>query len=230
MKTLGLIGGTSWVSTVEYYSNINKLVNERLGGLNSAKLILYSVNFEEYIPPADPRDWDKLRVEWSVIALKLQSAGAECIVMCANTPHVFADDIQQSIKIPIIHIAEATAKEILKKGLNKAALLGTRITMEQPFFRKRLEEFGVSAITPDERDRAFVHSSIFSELGKNVFTEETKNRYLKIIDSLRAEGADGIILGCTEIPMLIKQSDCDIPLFDTTLIHCKAAVDFALGV
>jgi aspartate racemase len=229
MKTLGLIGGTIWLSTVEYYALLNKMVNERLGASNSARLILYSLNFEDVIPPADIKAF-KSRITYFIdAATKLQNAGADCIVMCANTPHMFADEMALKLNIPIIHIAEATAGEIKSAGLTKVGLLGTRVTMESDFYKKKLAENGISTLIPNETERNFINSSIFNELGKNILTKELKEKYLNIIERLRSEGAGGIVLGCTEIPLLIKQTDCDIPLFDTTLIHSKAAVDFALS-
>ncbi|MFI5163834.1 MAG: aspartate/glutamate racemase family protein [Bacteroidia bacterium] len=230
MKTLGLIGGTSWVSTVDYYKLINQMTNERLGGLNAAKLFLYSINFEEFRQFGERNDWNGAGAFLSDIAKKLENAGAQAIVICANTPHIAAEMVQQHIKIPIIHIAEETAKEIAKQKIKKVALLGTRFTMEQDFFKKRLLNYGIETLIPTaEEDKEFVHTTIFSELGKGIFADETKKRYLEIIEKLRLKGAEGVILGCTEIPMLVKQSDCSITAFDTTLIHAKAAVDFALA-
>lgn len=229
MKTLGLIGGTTWHSTVDYYRIINQQVNARLGGQSSARLLLYSVNFAELQPPSDPARWAQVSAALSDIARRLEGAGAECIVLCANTPHLVADLVQKSVTIPLLHIAEATAKAVVAEGLTTVGLLGTRFTMEHPFFKERLASAGVAAIVPDDADRAFVHESIFGELGKGLFTKETKGAYLAIIDRLVARGAQGVILGCTEIPMLIKPEDCSVRTFDTTTIHATAAVDFALG-
>jgi aspartate racemase len=228
MKTIGLIGGTTWLSTAEYYKILNQLVNKRLGGHNSAQLLLYSVNHEEYKPPADIKDWGRLREGLIDLAIRLESAGADCLVLCANTMHLIANDIQGKINIPLIHIAEETAKEIKKKGISKVGLLGTSITMEQPFFKDILSKYNIETLIPDTEERNLIHSSIFNEFGKGIFSNETKNRYLAIIESLRMKVAEGVILGCTEIPMLIKPEDCSIPTFDTTLIHATAAVEFAL--
>jgi aspartate racemase len=228
MKTLGLIGGTSWVSTVDYYRIINEQINQRLGGLNAARLFLYSLNYEEFKPPVEAKDWDNYSLRLTDIAKKLEHAGAECIILCANTPHMAADFIQQQIKIPLIHIAEETAKEIAKHGIKKVALLGTKVTMEQAFFKQRLSNYHISTLIPAEEERNFIHSTILTELAKGIFTEETKKRFLEIISSLGEKGAEAIILGCTEIPMLIKPEDCNMKLFDTTLIHATAAVNFAL--
>lgn len=229
MKTLGLIGGTSWVSTVEYYRIINQQVNHRLGGLNSAKILLYSLNMEEFKPPTDPNEWGRVADFLIAIAKRLENAGAECLILCANTPHMAADTVQQNIGIPLIHIAEATAKEIQKKKIDRIGLLGTKVTMEQPFYRDRLAKFGIATSTPGESERDFIHTTIFAELGKEIFRPETKKRYLDIIDRLTDQGAKGIIFGCTEIPLLLKQSDCSVSVFDTTEIHAMAAVEFALS-
>ncbi len=229
MKTLGLIGGTSWISTIDYYRIINQEVNTRLGGLTSAKLFLYSLNYEEFKPPPDPANWEPVIELLLCASKKLENAGADCIVLCANTPHMFADTIQQNISIPLIHIAIATAKEIMKQRLNKVGLLGTKFTMEQKFFTERLSKYGIETLIPGNADREFIHRSIFEELGMGMFKDETKKRYLKIIKSLIDKGAEGIILGCTEIPLLVKKEECSVPVFDTTIIHAKAAVDFALN-
>lgn len=228
MKTIGLIGGTSWVSTVDYYRVINERINERLGGLNSSKLFLYSINYEEFKPPVDPLAWGPLEEFLSDIAKKLEIAGAECIVLCANTPHMAAEAIQKSIGIPLLHIADATAKAIAKSKTKRVALLGTRITMEQEFFKKRLLANGIEAIIPGDADREFMHRTIFAELGKGIFKKETKERYLRIINDMEKQGAGGVIFACTEIPMLIKNEESSLPVFDTLLIHTEAAVDFAL--
>jgi aspartate racemase len=228
MRTLGLIGGTTWLSTIDYYRIINQLVHERLGGSHSAKILMYSMDFEEFKPPADPKEWGQRQEFLIGIAKRLEQGGAECIVICANTPHLMADAIQKQIGIPLIHIAEATATEIANQKITSVGLLGTRTTMEQPFFKDRLATKGITTIIPNEAERAFIHATIFDELGKNIFKPETKARYLEVIGKLKQGGAKGIILGCTEIPLLIKQTDCDLPLFDTTVIHAKAAVEFAL--
>ncbi len=229
MKTIGLIGGTSWVSTIEYYRIINQLTNERLGGLNSAKILLYSINFEEFKPPADPNGWGHVAETLAGIARRLEGAGADCLLLCANTPHMVADSVQKNIRIPLLHIAEMTAKEIVKQKISNVGLLGTKFTMELPFFKDKLSKYGIRASIPNDKDREFIHSSIYAELGKGIFTKETKEKYLEIIQDLKKDGAAGIIFGCTEIPMLLNQKDCDIPVFDTTAIHSRSAVDFALG-
>lgn len=228
MKTLGLIGGTSWHSTVDYYRAINQMTSERLGGLNAAKLFMYSMNMEEFNKFVTAGDWDGVAGFLTAIAQKLESAGADAIVICANTPHLVADQIQRGIRIPIIHIAEETAKEVVRKKIGKVILLGTKFTMEHGFYKQILLNHGIHCIIPDAADREFIHNSIFNELGKGIFKAETKERYLEIIARLSTQNPRGVILGCTEIPLLIKQGDCTITIFDTTLIHARAAVDFAL--
>ncbi len=229
MKTLGLIGGTTWVSTVDYYRLINQQVNQKLGGLSSAKILLYSVNFAEFNPPTDPNEWGELKKKFFDISQNLENAGADCIVFCANTPHIIADEIQHLISVPIINIAEETAKIVAKQNFKKVGLLGTRITMEQPFYKDKLSKYGIETVIPDLDDRKFIHSSILNEMALEIFKEETKQRYIKIINKLIDVGVEGIVLGCTEIPILIKQEDSAVPLFDTTLIHASAIVNFAIS-
>jgi aspartate racemase len=229
MKTLGLIGGTSWLSAADYYKIINLEINKQLGGLNSAKLFLYSLNYEEFKPSADPSEWERIANQLTDISTRLETAGAECIILCANTPHMVADDIQKNISIPLIHIAEVTAKAIVQQKIKTVALLGTKFTMEQSFFKDKLTNAGITPLIPNEPDRAFIHDTIFNELGKGIFTEATKQKYLNIINKLIEEGAEGVIFGCTEIPMLIKEDECTVPVFDTLMIHAKAAVEFALN-
>jgi aspartate racemase len=204
-------------------------VNKRLGGLHSAKLFLYSLDLDEFIKNLDANDWDKIADDLTFFAQKLETAGANCIVMCANTPHVVANIVQSKINIPIIHIAEVTAKEVIGKKIKTVSLLGTRFTMEKGFFQERLINLGIETILPNEDDREFIHKTIFAELEQGIFNEQTKKRYLSIINEMSQLGAEGIIFGCTEIPMIIKPEDCSIETFDTAIIHAKAAVDFALG-
>lgn len=229
MKTIGLIGGTSWVSTVDYYRYINKLANERRGGLNYAEILLYSVNFNDVKSLADAGDWTGLAKLLSVVARKLENAGAEAILLCANTIHIVAERIETHISIPLIHITDATAREIRRQDLRKVALLGTKFTMDNAFYRERLARFEIETVIPDDAERDFIHRSIFEELGKDIFTAETKQRYVEIIENLKARGAEGVIFGCTEIPMLLTPADSPLPSFDTTLLHAGAAVDFALA-
>jgi aspartate racemase len=229
MKTLGLIGGTTWLSTVDYYRYINEGINERTGGTEFAKCIIYSFNFSEIRKLTEINDWESILKMVTGACRNLEQSGAEAIVLCANTMHHIADGLQKNISIPVIHIAEAAANEIKKKNLRKAVLLGTKFTMEFSFYKKKLAEHNIETIIPDEAGRRFIHSSIFDELALNVFKPETKERYISIIDGLVKQGAEGVILGCTEIPLLIKQEDLEVPAFDTTKIHSDAAVDFALG-
>ena len=228
MKTLGLIGITR-LTTEVYFKMINRLVNERLGGAHSAKLLLYSMDFHELKTLLEKNDWEQIEETLSGIALRLENAGADCVVICSNTPHLVAGAIRQKIQIPLLHIAEETAQAIVKRGASKVGLLGTKFTMENNFFKDRLSKFGLETFIPDSEDRDFIHESIFNELTNGIFKAETKNKYLEIIESLRGEGAQGVVLGCTEIPMLIDQSDCNVTVFDTTAIHSEAAVDFALS-
>ena len=229
MKTLGLIGGTTWHSTVEYYRGINLGVNARLGGLSSAQLFLYSLNFEEFKPPADMQGWARIADTLSDVAQRLERAGAECIVICANTPHRVAGEVQARIGIPILHIADVTAEAIARQKIDRVALLGTRPTMEQDFFKERLQTRGIETLVPDDADRTIIHDSIFSDFGKGIFSDAMRAEYVRIIEGLAKRGARGVILGCTEIPLLIRPGDSPIPTFDTTMLHVAAAVDFALG-
>jgi aspartate racemase len=229
MKTLGLIGGLSWFSTMVYYRTINQLINERLGGSHSAKIFLYSVDFNEFKILQEKGDWKQIEGMFSDIAKRLENAGADCIVMCTNTPHLVADKIRLKINIPLIHIAEETAREIVRQKINKVGLLGSKFIMENPFFKDRLSDAGLEFIIPDRISRDFIHASIFNELTKGIFKDETREKYLEIIGKLQSDGAQGIIFGCTEFSLLINQSDCNITVFDTTAIHSKAAADFALS-
>lgn len=229
MKTLGLIGGTTWVSTVDYYRLINQMVSQRLGGLNSAKLLLYSVNFEEFRPPDTVEGWESVTQRVIGIARTLEQGGAEGLVLCANTLHKIADRLQEKIGIPIIHIAEATAAEIGKKKLHKVALLGTKFTMQEPFYHDKLRAQGIETLVPEQNDRLYIHDAILDEMALEIFKPETKARFLEIITQLQQRGAQAIVLGCTEIPILVKPADTSAPLFDTTHIHAQAAVDFVLG-
>jgi aspartate racemase len=228
-KKIGLIGGISWVSTVDYYKYINTMVNEKLGGLNFAECMIHSFNYADIKKNNDAGDWDKTLSMITEASVHLKAAGAEAIVLCANTMHLIADKLQDATGIPVIHIAEATAAAISQKKLNKVALLGTKFTMEMDFFRAKLKEKNIDVIIPGDADREFIHYTIFEELGRGLLKTETKARYISIIHHLEAQGAEGVILGCTEIPLLVKQSDLELPAFDTTLIHAQAAADFITG-
>ena len=229
MKTLGIIGGLSWYSTVAYYQAINQLTNQRLGGSHSARILLYSVDFNDFRTLQDQNEWGQVQVMLTGIAQKLENGGADCIVMATNTPHLVADMVRQSIGIPLLHIAEETGKEILRQNMSRVGLLGTRFTMENAFFRDKLSQAGIGSIIPPPDDRDFIHHSIFEELTRGIFRDETRNKYLEIMDGLKKEGAEGIIFGCTEISLLVTQESCNIRIFDTTSIHAQSAVNFALS-
>ncbi len=230
MKTIGLIGGTGWVSSIEYYQFINREINRRLGGQQAARCILWSFNYGEIdVLINQKNDLESVYKMVKNAAEKLESCGADCILLCANTLHMYADRLRTEINIPLIHIAEATASEINKGGLSKVAVLGTKFTMEKDFYRSKLAESAIEMMIPGNEDREFIHNTILGELLKNILKPETKSRFLEIINDLILNGAEGIVLGCTEIPLLIKQEDVAVPVFDTTFIHSTAAVDFALG-
>lgn len=228
MKTIGIIGGLTWYSTVEYYKLLNELVNERLGGAHAAKIFLYSVDFAEIKVLTQAEDWTGIAVIMCAAAKNIERAGADCLMIGANTMHKIADEIQAAVTIPVIHIAEATAAVIKNKDLEKVALLGTKYTMQLDFYKDKLAALGIETIIPDDAAIEYINNSIYNEFSKGVFLPETKAEYLRIIHALIAQGAEGFILGCTEIPILIKQEDCPVPVFDTGLIHATAAVTFAL--
>ncbi|CAM3501916.1 aspartate/glutamate racemase family protein [Flavobacterium chungbukense] len=230
MKKIGLIGGISWVSTSDYYTLINKGVNEKRGGLNFSECLIYSFNYADIKRNNDNNDWDTTFEMLLKAAEVLKSGGAEAIVLCANTMHLIADKLQSAIGLPLIHIAEETAAEIQKKQIKKVGLLGTKFTMELDFFKDKLTEKGIETVIPNnEADKDFIHYTIFEELGRGLATDETKKRYIEIAKELIKDGAEGIILGCTEIPLVIKEGDLNVPIFDTTLIHTTAAVNFQLS-
>lgn len=229
MKTIGLIGGLTWLSTAEYYRVLNELVAEKLGGFHSAKIILHSVDFAGIKVLTENNDWNGIASIICPAAKGLELAGADCILIGANTMHKIADEVQAAVNIPVIHIAGAVADAINKKGLKKVALLGTKYTMQLDFYKNRLQAKGIEVMTPGEADTEYINSSIYNEFSKNSFLQSTKQEYLRIMNEMITQGAEGFILGCTEIPILIKQSDCVVPLFDTSFIHSAAAVDFALS-
>lgn len=231
MKTIGLIGGMSWESAVLYYQIINRRVNEKLGGHHSAKSLLYSVDFDEVKTLQYQGKWDEATNIMIDSARKLEAGGADFIVICTNTMHKMAKEVEESVSIPLLHIADPTAKEIVKDGIKKVALLGTAFTMEQDFYKGRLmEKFGLDVMVPDEADRRIVHDVIYQELCLGILKDESRQSYLRIINQLSQQGAEAVILGCTEITLLITQENCSIPLYDTTRLHAEFAVDFALGV
>ncbi|MCX6164674.1 MAG: amino acid racemase [Ignavibacteriae bacterium] len=228
MKTIGLLGGTGWVSTVEYYRILNEETNRRLGGSEFAKCILNSLNYGDIDRHAKTNDFEKIYPLILEGVKKLVMSDVSCILLCANTLHMFADRLSEVIEVPIIHIADAVTKEIKNYGIRKVGLLGTKPTMEMDFYKNNLNKANIEVLIPEAGERQYIHDTIINELLKEIFREETKIKFLNIIENLRVQGVEGIILGCTEIPLLIKQEDTDIKLFDTLFLHAKAAVDFAL--
>jgi aspartate racemase len=230
MKTIGMIGGMSWESSVEYYRIVNEEVNRRLGGVHSAQVAMVSVDFGEFEPRMNPAGWGEITQRLITAARQVEAAGADLLLICTNTMHKMAGEIQASVGIPLLHIADAAAGAVQAHGLRKVGLLGTRFTMEQDFYRGRLaEKFGLEVLIPNEADREIVHRVIFEELVLGRIVPASKAEYLRIIDNLVQSGAEGIILGCTEIGLLVAQGDCRVPLFDTTRIHALAAVERALA-
>lgn len=229
MKTLGLMGGLSWQSTIEYYRLINELVNQRLGKAHSARCIISSVDFQPVREITERNDWDAFLELATGTCKGLRRAGAEAILLCANTAHIVADRLAPRLDVPLIHIVDATVAEIRNAGLDRVLLLGTRFTMERDFFKDRLKAGGIAATIPEASDREWIHGTIFGELAKGILVPATRRRFQDIIAAHAKQGAQGAILGCTEIPLIIKPPDSPVPVFDTTEIHSRAAVDFALG-
>ena len=230
MKTIGMIGGMSWESSIEYYRIINQTTRETLGGLHSAKSIMYSVEFAEIEELQHQNRWQETSRILIGAARNLEKAGANFIIICTNTMHKVYDDVQNNIQIPMLHIADATAEEIQARGITKIGLLGTRFTMEEDFYKGRLtEKYGLKVIIPSPAEMEEVHRVIYEELCAGKILESSKDKYSDIITGLVNEGVEGIILGCTEIGLLIKSQDSPVPLFDTTEIHANAAVRFALS-
>ena len=230
MKTIGLIGGMSWQSSLEYYRIINETVNEKLGGMHSAKSLLFSVDFEkiEHLQRLDR--WDELTKLMIEAAQNLEKGGADLVVICTNTMHRTADAVQENIGIPLLHIADVTAERIRRKGWGKIGLLGTLYTMEQDFYKNRLQnKFGIEVLVPEKNDRSIVHEVIYRELSFGIKKISSKIKFADIINKLSNRGADAVILGCTEIPLLIGRQDVEIPLLDTTRIHAESAVEYALA-
>jgi aspartate racemase len=229
MKTIGLIGGMSWESSIEYYRIINEGVGARLGGLHSAKSVMVSVDFAEIEALQHQGRWEAATQVMIQAAQDVERGGADCVVICTNTMHKMADAIQEKIQIPLLHIADATAERIQEQGLSRIGLLGTRFTMEEDFYKGRLEgRFGLQVLIPQAQARRVIHRVIYDELVLGKIEARSKTQYLDIITTLVQQGAQGIILGCTKIGLLVKQSDCRVPLFDTTVIHATAAVEWAL--
>ncbi|MFO7943434.1 MAG: aspartate/glutamate racemase family protein [Anaerolineales bacterium] len=230
MKNIGLIGGISWESSIKYYRIINQLVRQRLGGHHSAKSVMYSFDFAEIEELQRQGDWDEATRKMINAAIYLQKANADFIVICANTMHRMAEEVEAAIAIPLLHIADATAQAVREEGIHKVGLLGTRFVMEEDFYRKRLKEkYGLQVLVPGEKGREIVDRVIFDELVKGNRLSLSKQAYIEIINELVTEGAEGIILGCTEIGMLVQEEDVVVPSFDTTVLHAAAAVDFAMG-
>lgn len=226
MKKIGLVGGISWTSTLDYYKYINQSINEKLGGLNSAECILYSLNFADI----QDRGWTNSYDLIFNACKSLTSSNVDFIVLCANTAHLFADEIQSKIDIPIIHIASATAKEIQRQKLSKVGLLGTKFTMEMDFYRNKLKEYYIETIIPSENgDIEEIQDIVKNELGKGIISKESKLKFIRYANELMERGAQGLVLGCTEIPMLIEQRDFDFPVFDTTKLHVESIVNFTLN-
>ena len=229
MRTIGLIGGMSWESSIEYYRIINQKVREELGGTHSAKCVMVSVDFAEIEILQHEGRWQEATQLLIDAAIHLEAAGADFIVLCTNTMHKMAEEIQKNTSIPFLHIADATAQKVKSSGISTIGLLGTRFTMEEDFYKGRLSRnFGLKVVVPEENDRNKIHHVIYDELVKGVIRPESKREFLKVIDKLIAAGAHGVILGCTEIGLLVKEGDCRVPVFDTTRIHAEASVVFAL--
>lgn len=228
MKTIGIIGGITWYSSMEYYRLLNELTNKKLGGVHSARIILNSVDFAGIKELSVKEDWDAIALIMIDAAKAIEAAGADCLLLGANTMHNIADKVQAAIGIPLVHIVDAVGGAIRKKGLQKVGLLGTRYTMQMDFYKQRLQEQGIEVIVPGNEDMDYVNDSIYNEFSKGIFTQEKKIKYLSIIEGLINNGAEGIIFGCTEIPILLKQADCSVPVFDTAFIHATAAVAFSL--
>jgi aspartate racemase len=233
MKTIGIIGGVSWASSIEYYRLMNEMVRDKLGGVHSAQILMFSIEFGEFSREerlADKGDWTYMTQTLVDAAQRLKRGGADFIVIASNTLNSRAEHISEKVGIPVLHIADATGKKIREKGVHTVALLGTTYTMEQPFYRERLEKYGIKVVTPNEKERDYINRVIFDELCGNRIEDASRRGFVHIIKRLQEEeGAEGVVLGCTEIPLLIKQADVDIPVFDTTAIHSEAAVRYSLG-
>jgi aspartate racemase len=228
MKTIGLLGGMSWESTILYYQSLNEGVRKRLGGLNSAKILMNSVNFSVIEQFQVNGQWQEAGECLANHASGLEQAGADMILICTNLMHKVAAKVEEEINVPLLHIADATGQKIKRQGLKKVGLLGARYTMEEGFYRQRLKaNFDLDAVIPDQDDRDYVHHVIFQELCQGKFTDEAREKYLKIIERLREKGAEGVVLGCTEIPLLVRQEDIDLPLFNTAALHAEYALEYA---
>ena len=229
MKTIGLIGGMSWESTATYYRALNELARERLGGLHSAKLLLHSFDFAEIEALQASGDWAGAADAMIDAARRLERGGAECLVICTNTMHKLAPDVRRAVGLPLLHIGDATADAVLAAGVARPLLLATRYTMEQDFYRGRLRERGIEARIPDAHDRGVVHDVIYDELCRGVIDDGSRRAWLDVVRRGVERGADGVIFGCTEVGLLLSPGELPVPAFDTTLLHARAAIDFALG-
>lgn len=230
MKTIGLIGGMSWESSAEYYRIINQTTKKLLGGLHSAPIVMYSVEFNEIVRLQHEGKWDELTAIMVDAAKRLERAGADLVLICTNTMHKMASEVEHATSLPLLHIADATATRIIENKLKTVALLGTRFTMEQDFYKGRLaEKHGLDVIVPSAEEMEIVHRIIYNELCQGTILDSSKKEYLRIITNLVSQGAEGVILGCTEIPLLVKQADVAVPIFDTTTIHAQETVKMALG-
>lgn len=228
MKTIGLIGGMSWESTVSYYQIINEKVKEKLGGLHSAKILLYSVDFAEVEKEMSAGNWDKVAEIISSAAVNLEKAGADCILICTNTVHKVAGEVKKSISVPLFHMVDCVSEVLIRKKIRKVALLGTRFTMTEDFYKGRIIDRGIDVMIPSEKDVSVVDDIIFKELCLGIIKPESKKAYLRIIDELAAKGAEAVIFGCTEIGLLLDSKECSIPAFDSTVIHASAAAEFGV--
>jgi aspartate racemase len=230
MKPIGLIGGLTYVSSLEYYRYLNEIANEKLGNNETVEIIMYSVNFGEIKKLTEAGDWKSISKIICKTAQTIEAAGAACILLGANTMHKIADEVQTALKIPLIHIADAVANRVVERGLKKVGLIGTKYTMQLGFYTGHLAKFGIDTIIPDQDQIEYINHTIYNEFSKNIFTAEARANYLEIIAGLNARGAEGVIGGCTEIPILIKEGDCDIPIFDTAKIHSAAGVEYVMGM
>jgi aspartate racemase len=229
MKTIGMIGGMSWESSLEYYRIMNQAVKEKLGGFHSAPCILYSVDFDDVEKLQHQGDWASLNRLMIEAAQRVKKAGADFLIICTNTMHKMADEVQKAIQIPLLHIVDVTAKAVRANGQSRVGLLGTKFTMEQDFYKGRLHEMhGIDVLIPEDKERQVIHDILYNELCLGEIKELSKGKFQSIIQNLVKRGAQGVILGCTEIPLILSQEDAEIPLYDTTALHARAAVDFAL--
>jgi aspartate racemase len=230
MKTIGLIGGLTWESSVEYYRLINEMVYERLGGRHSASVILHSLDFDPVDHLMHEGDWEQISARILEVARSLQLSGSDCVLICWNTLHMVADKVSEAINIDLINVIDVIAREVKQKGMKKVGLMGSTFTMRNNFYRGRLfSRYGIETVIPPEEDMDLMMTIIEKELGRGVIKDRSRDIFLKIIDQMVERGAEGVILGCTEIPLLVKQSDTDVPVFDSTYLHSKVAVDFSLS-